>query len=401
MLAALCLLLAVDPPTIGVDVDALALPQAQTEQLHGELMTRLVESGYPVASSGAVVVRLTGGGEVVHVEVQHGTRSWTRDVQGAGALLRLATIHAVLELLAQSAPVVDPDPARAPAHERSVVVVAEPAATAFVPEVIAALIDTGNVVVPARESAAMQLCVGADGERPTIAAASVDGECPAAVASDDVARDVTAAVDRARTPPPAVAPAPTPIREPESTTRSTAAERTSAAPPPWTGAIGLGAGIEGRIAEPEALVLLHGDARHRSGALVTVRASVAPSVEGAVKVADTFITAGPGYGASVHPRIRLEIAATIGVAVHAYTVHDDRGARADVTGELPATLAIVLAPRLELGLSAVAGVSGRAREHTIDGEVAWSRSRWRVGGLATLRVVLGRKPAHTSKARRS
>jgi hypothetical protein len=399
MLAALCLALALDPPTIGVDVDALALPQTQAEQLHGELMTRLVESGYPVGGTGAVTVRLTGGGEVVHVEVQHGARAWTRDVRGSGALLRLATIHAALELVAESDGAVERDPARAAPRERSVVVVADPAAASFVPTVIAALIDAGNVVVPKRESAALQLCVGTDGERPTIAAATVEAECPSAEPSTNLPTDIAAALDDARKPPPVIAP-PKPIEAPP-VVASPRPSQPSEARPSWTGAIGLGAGAEGRLSEPEALVILHGDARHRSGALLTVRASVAPSTEGALRVADTFVTAGAGYSALVHPRVRLEIAATLGVAVHAYALHDDRGARVDVTGELPATLAIVLVPRLELGLSAVAGVSGRARDHSIDGDVVWSRSRWRIGGLATLRVVLGRKPPRPSKAGRS
>jgi hypothetical protein len=267
--------------------------------------------------------------------------------------------------------------------------------------VIAALIDAGNVVVPQRESAALQLCVGTDGERPTIAAATVETECTSAAPSTDLANDIAVALDDARTPPPVIA-QPKPIETtPAPAVASPRPSQPSEAPPSWTGAIGLGAGAEGRLSEPEALVILHGDARHRSGALLTVRASVAPSSEDALRVADTFVTAGAGYSALVHPRVRLEIAATLGVAVHAYALHDDRGARADVTAELPVTLAIVLAPRLELGLSAVAGVSGREREHSIDGDIVWSRSRWRIGGLATLRVVLGRKPPRPSKAGRS
>ena len=101
----------------------LALLQAQTEQLLGELMTRLVEAGHAVGVPGAVTVRLTGGGDVVHIEVVHGTQVHARDVKGRGAVLRLAVIHAAIELLAEVEAVrIDPDPALAAAPERAVVV---------------------------------------------------------------------------------------------------------------------------------------------------------------------------------------------------------------------------------------------------------------------------------------
>jgi len=272
MLAALPLVLAIDPPTVEVDIDALTLPQAQAEQLHGELMTRLVESGHAVGTSGAIVVRLTGGGEHVHVEVQHGTRAATRDVRGKGALLRLATIHAALELLAEQDAVVDPDPVRAAARDRSVVVVAEPGAQAWLPAVIEALVDAGQVVTPHAASASTRVCLDVQDERPTLAAVGIDEPCPDGTPSSDLGGDAVALVSAAR------ARAPVSTRDPKEedpsteeaaptivpapVVRTTAKPSTGARAPAWTGVLGIGLGGEGRLSAAEPLVLVHGDARH-------------------------------------------------------------------------------------------------------------------------------------------
>lgn len=401
MFAALSLLLAIDPPTVTVDIDALTLPQAQAEQLHGELMTRLVESGHAVGAAGAIVVRLTGGGDRVHVEVQHGSHARSRDVQGIGALLRLATIHAAIELLSELDAVTDPDPVRAAARDRSIVVVADPDAAAWLPAVIEALVEAGNVVTPRPQSAAMRVCVGAVDGRPTLAAVTSDAECPAGAASEDLTRDAAAILTaaRARAAAPADDPAPpaddaatTPADEPVDRPPTKPAATPAARPASrWTGVIGAGAGAQGRLAAPEALVLLHGDARHRSGATITVRASVAPSIVDSLRVADTFVTAGAGWGFGLHPRLRLDLAAALGVAIHGYARGSDRGGRIDVTAELPVTFAVVVAPRVEIGLSVLAGVSGRPRRHRVADDIVWNRSRWRVAGVASLRIVLGRK----------
>jgi len=202
--------------------------------------------------------------------------------------------------------------------------------------------------------------------------------------------------------PPEIVPdeAPAPARDEPAVQRRSAAAVPPPAPraPSWTGVLGAGAGAQGRISAAEALVLLHGDARHRSGAMLTVRAAVAPSITGALRVADTFVTAGAGWGFHPHARLRFELAAAIGVAIHGYSRSSERDARVDVTAELPVTFAVVLGPRVELGLTALAGVSGRARSHLVAGNVEWSRSRWRVAGVASVRIVLGRKLSGPSTA---
>lgn len=395
----LAALLAVESPTIAVDIDALALPNAQAEQLHGELMTRLVESGHPVGTSGAIVVRLTGGGARVHVEVQHGTRAWQRDVDGSGALLRLATIHAVLDLLGKVDAVEDPDPARASPPERSVFVEADAAASAWMPELIAALVEADNVVKPSREGASWRVCLGGDGSAPTIAVGPVDEPCPAGAVSDGLAEDVVVALATARAAPPERAVAPV---EPAAQERTPEPEsKPVAVPPPptrreqaWSGALGVGAGAEGRVREAEALVLVHGDARHESGAMLTLRTEISPSAATDGRVVDTFVTAGAGYAFTPKPRLRIELVATAGLLVHSYRIVGDRAtSRPDFTAALPITFAIRLAPRVELGLSLVAGVSSRPRSHFLRGrtEPLWSRDRFRLAGLVGLRILLGRK----------
>jgi hypothetical protein len=397
----LAALLTADAPTIVVEIDALALPHAQTEQLHGELMTRLVEFGHPVGSAGAITVRLTGGGQRVHVEVQHGSRSWTRDVEGSGALLRLATIHAALDLLGQVDAVADPDPARASAPERSVLVEADDDAAAWVPEVIAALVDAGNVVKPSSDGARWRVCLDAHEGRPMLAVASIDAACAEGVPTAALARDLAAALAAAReTVPPTAAPPATVDDEPVATTPPvTTTDR--AAPvraTPWSGAVGLDVGAQARLRAAEALIVVHGDARHASGAMMTLRVELAPSVASSLGVVDSFVAAGAGYAFTPRPRVRLEVVATAGAVIHGYGLADDRDARVDFTAALPLVLAISLASRIELGITALAGVSTRPRRHLVGDDVVWSRSRWRVAGLVGLRFVLGRKLAAAKMA---
>lgn len=394
---ALACVLAGDAPTIGVDVGALALPQAQTEQLHGELMTRLVESGHAVANAGAITVRLTGGGKRVHVEVQHGQRSWRRDVDGEGALMRLATIHAALDLLSQVDVIADPDPALAAAPERSVFVEADQTAAPWLPEVIAALVETDNVVKPSAEGAQWKVCVGTADERATLAVVRVDEPCGTGVASERIASDVVVALAGARTrvDPPADPVAPVAAPAPEVVATPTPAiVRAQPRPVPrrrWSGAIGVGAGAQARLDVAEPLLVVHGDARHDSGAMITVRTELAPSVEGALKVVDTFVTAGAGYAFVPRPRLRIELVATVGALLHGYRYGGGGGLHPDFAAELPLSLAIGLAPRLELAITAIGGVSPRRRRHFVNGDEVWHRDRFRFAGVVALRVVLGRK----------
>jgi hypothetical protein len=401
-----------DPPTVAVDIDALALPHASSEQLHGELITRLVESGHAVGSTGAVVVRLTGGGKRVHVEVQHGAHVVTRDVTGSGALLRLAAIHAVIDLLAGLDAVRDPDPALAAAPERSVVIDADPAAAAWMPEVIAALLDAGNVVKPSAEGAAMRICLGAHDEVKTIAVVPVAEPCPAGAASEDLGRDLVIALAAARarpSPDPAIPTKQEPERAadeldppeqvavaPGPTISKTAPTRASG--PRWSGALGIAAGAQARLADAEALVLLHGDARHDSGAMITVRAELMPSTEQQLHVVDTVIAAGAGYAFRPRPRLRIELLAAAGVLVHSYRFHSDHETHVDFVAELPVVFSIAVAPRVELGISALAGVANRKRSHYDQRGELWFRDRWRFAGLIGLRFALGRKPTATKMA---
>jgi hypothetical protein len=399
-----------DAPTVAVDIDALRLTHAQSEQLHGELITRLVESGHAVGSTGVVTVRLTGGGTRVHVEVQHGGTVRARDVEGRGALLRLAAIHAAIDLLAGLAVVIDPDPALASAPERSLVIEADPAAAAWMPSVITALVDSGNVVKPSAAGAGLRVCLGARDALPTIAVVAVDAPCPAGASSEDLRRDLGDAVAQARL---AAASPPTQLEgdaEPDDALPDDAPvatlQRTSAprrARSRWSGALGFAAGpqvrpLEGEGANAEAVVLVHGDARHDSGAIITTRIELMPAVEDRLTVVDTVIAMGGGYGFRPRPRLRIELLAAAGVLVHGYAFDARSGGRAAFTAELPLTLGIVLAPRIELGITVVGGYSTREPRHLDGAEVLWNRGRWRVAGLVGLRFVLGRKLAAAKTA---
>lgn len=400
MLHALILVSLARPATIDVRVDALALPHAQTEQLHGELMTRLVEEGHAVGSTAAVVVRLTGGGDVVHVEVAHGSAIRTRDVRGQGAVLRLAVIHAAIELLAGLQEIrVDPDPALAAAPDRAVVVEVDDAAQIHAAPTIAAVVDAGWVVTPASEGATRRVCIGDRDGRPTLAVVAIEATCGDGAPVDALGPEVAVAL---RVTPTEPAPAPEPMPEPEPAPVVAAPvdvpRPEPIAPPRWSGALGVALGVQGRLRSVEPLVLLHGDARHDSGAWITARIATAPSIATDVRVADTFVTAGAGYGRTLGRRFRLEAALAGGVVVHGFRVAGDRGARVDPTFELPIAASLALGRRVELVLAALGGVSTRARSHVQGDRVLWSRDRWRVAGTLGVNVKLGGKLRRASSA---
>lgn len=400
MLHALLFVSLARPATIDVRVDALALPHAQTEQLHGELMTRLVEEGHAVGSTGAVVVRLTGGGDVVHVEVAHGSTIRTRDVRGQGAVLRLAVIHAAIELLAGLEEIrVDPDPALAAAPERAVIVEVDGAAQVHAAPTIAAVVDAGWVVTPAAEGATRKVCIGERDGRPTLVVVAIEATCGEGAPVDALGPDVAVAL---RVPPvesaPAVEPAVEPAPAPVVAARVDAPRPEPIVAPRWSGALGVALGVQGRLRSVEPLVLLHGDARHDTGAWITARIATAPSVATDVGIADTFVTAGAGYGRALGRRVRLEAALAGGVVVHGFRVAGDRGARVDPTLELPIAAALALGRRVELVLAALGGVSTRTRSHVQGDRVLWSRDRWRVAGTLGVNVTLGGKPRRGSSA---
>jgi hypothetical protein len=396
MLRTMLLLALARPATIEVRVDALALPHAQTEQLHGELMTRLVEAGHAVGGPAAVTVRLTGGGDVVHVEIVHGMSVRARDVRGRGAVLRLAVIHAAIELLADVEAVrVDPDPALAAAPDRAVVVQLDDAAQLHAAPAIAAVVEAGWVVTPAAADATRRVCIGDHDGVATLAVVAVDAACEAGAPVTTWVADLAAALrvdPHEPEPPPLATLAPAPIAPARVDTPIPPRK-----PPPrsWSGVLGVGLGVQGRLRHVEPLAIVHGDARHRSGAWITARLASAPSTE--VAVVDTFITAGAGYGRTLARRLRLEVALAGGVVVHGYRIAGDRGARVDPTLELPIAAALALGHRVELVLAATAGVSTRARSHVREREV-WSRDRWRVAGTLGINVLLGRKPTRVSSA---
>ena len=406
MLHALILVSLARPATIDVRVDALALPHAQTEQLHGELMTRLVEEGHAVGSTAAVVVRLTGGGDVVHVEVAHGSAIRTRDVRGQGAVLRLAVIHAAIELLASLEEIrVDPDPALAAAPERAVVVEVDDAAQIHAAPTIAAVVDAGWVVTPAADGATRKVCIGDRDGRPTLAVVAIEATCGDGAPVDALGPEVAVAlrVSSIEAAPVAEAesepvPVPVPVPEPVAAPRVDAPRPGPIAAPRWSGALGVALGVQARLRSVEPLVLVHGDARHDSGAWITARIATAPSVATDVRVADTFVTAGAGYGRALARRLRLEAALAGGVVVHGFRVAGDRGARVDPTLELPIAASVALGRRVELVLAALGGVSTRARSHVRGDRVLWSRDRWRIAGTLGVNVTFGGKLRRASSA---
>ncbi len=384
-------------PSVEVDIDALALPHAQAEQLHGEVMTRLVEAGHPVGSPAVVTLRLVGAGDHVHVEAQHGEHVVSRQARGEGALLRLAVVHAALAVLTELATSDDSLDAQIDAEPDRTVVIEATDPESIVP-VVARLVDAGYVVAADETTASWRLCVQpTDAERPWVSATVQEQPCPPASASDPVeALAVARASVDAPDPDPVSVPAtsadvPASAKVRTQTTTASPARVSSPQARPWSAAIGIGAGAQGRLSVPEAFVLAHGDARHRRGALLTTRISVAPTVSSTARTADTTITVGGGWGFSPAPRLRLELAAGLGIAVHAYSVERDRGVRVDFTTEAPLSILGRLSPRVELGAQVIGGWTTRGRRHRVADDIVWSRDAWRVGGGLVLRMLLSQE----------
>lgn len=403
--AALLVATLADAPTVRVDIDALALPNAETEQLHGELITRLVEEGHPVGSPAVVTVRLVGGGKVLHVEVQHGSRRLERDVEGEGAVRRLAAIHAVLDLLTELERDADSiDPEVGPSRDRFVRVDAEPGAERWFGDVLRALTENGHVATSDPREAAWRVCVSTSEDgRAAVAAASAEDECPPGRAHDDLDAAVLATLadvmdadtmeTDARAPSTDAPVAPPRVRASPRAAAPNPAPASNA--PRFTGVLGAGVGAQGRLDHPEAALLVHGDARHARGGLLTLRVELAPSFGDRIRALDTWLTAGGGFAFAPVPKLRIELAGTLGVAVHGFWVGRDRGARVDFAAAVPVTIAGRLGERVELGAQLVGGWSLRSRTHEIGGADAWSRDAWRVGGLVVLRILLGRETSRS------
>ncbi|MEM6993970.1 MAG: hypothetical protein AAF721_25890, partial [Myxococcota bacterium] len=184
-------------PMVEVDATELHLPESEAAQLHGQTLARLVEAGYATGSSGTVVVRLSGDGVALRVEVRDGQRVLYREVTSRGAVARLEAIHIALEMLDEvsestarakdSAPPPAPDdgessaapdpPARS-AHP-SLHVVAGGVSPPELGPTLKALADRGFTLVPKRDQAWVTVCVAGAALDPQLAVAEPEQSCPA------------------------------------------------------------------------------------------------------------------------------------------------------------------------------------------------------------------------------
>lgn len=403
-MTALCL-----GPPVEVDVEALALPEQALQQLHGQLLTRLVEAGETVGHPGVVTLRMAGGDGIVRVEVQHGRHIVAQTVAGEGAVLRLAAIHAAIDLLSELAQSEHAaDPALGPELERAVVIDAGPGTEPELPAAIVAAVAAGAVVTSQDAGAGRRLClgIGSDGGL-RIGVAPVDEPCHADRSFDALGTGIATALAGA---PLIVQTEPEPLtgseHRSEHPTQAAAVPSDSGSateqptlpglsePTPqrtkarWMGAVGAGAGAQGRLRSAEPLLLIDASARHDRGLVLPIRAALAPSSGRSVRAYDTFMTVGAGWRIGLSARVGVQAAATAGLSIHAFTVGRDRGSRTDFTVEVPLALDIRVARRLELTFGPHAGWTSRSRNHTANGETLWSRDSWRVGATVGLRFLL-------------
>ena len=409
MTAALAMVVLAMGPPVQLEIEGLNLPEAELQQLHGQILTRLVEAGESVGRPGAAILRLTGGDASVRVELQHGRQLLERTVAAPpGGVQRLAVIHAALELLeeleASNAPV---DPDLDTDAERRVVIETTEQAQHELATAIAAAVEAG-LVVTADGPGAYTLCVDSDAQGQT-SMVLVRGDAPCV---DDGQTELTtgniieaatalAAVSEAgeAVPPTATKPEPEPepeLRpdrpgEPTSARRATqvpSGPRASAPSAAWTFVVGAGGGVQGRLRSAEGLVDLEAGARAAQGPVVLVRTAFSPSRAGGVSAYDTFTAAAFGWHWSVGKKVAFQAVGGAGVYVHTFAFGDERGRRADLNLEVAPVVSVALGRRLELVAGPRLGWTPRAREHLLaDGTVAWSRDRTRIGGTAGLRFI--------------
>lgn len=391
-------------PPVQVEIDGLSLPEGEVQRLHGQLLTRLVEAGQAIGQPGVVHLRMAGGGGVVRVEVQHGRRISFRVVEGSGAVLRLAAIHAAIDLLAefeQSDASADPallDP------QRLVVIEATPDAEALLPAAIETTVGMGMVVVGEADRGRRVCLTRNEDDVPTLGVAPVGMPC---VAEHEVS-DLATVLGPLLSEPPAVAEGETEDRsssaapneaielEPEPTPPS--AERPPAeAPAAWSWGVGAGAGVQGRLRAAEPLFRLEAAAYHRRGPVLLLRASLAPSGAEGLRVYDTFINAGAAWRFTPGTRFTMHVGLAAGLAVHAFDFPPRRGARVDFGAQLPMGVGVRLGRGFELALDPVLGWSTRARRHLQGGQTLWSRDRLRVGAMFVVRYF---RPSGGNSTRR-
>lgn len=412
MIGRLLILMATVAPPVQVEIDGLGLPEAELQQLHGQLLTRLVEEGQAIGRPGVVTLRLVGGAEAVRVEVQHGRRVLARTVRGEGAVLRLAVTHAALELLEEvRTDPAGPDPTLVAEAERTLVVEATAEAEVLLPGAITAAITAGMVVARQAEHG-RRLCLSLDDRgEPRLGMAALDEPCEARRPVVALERDVGELL--AITPWSAVAGGP-----PEDRPEPGGADEGDEADPPrvgpqaepapsaglveapdepgpaeprptaWTVAPGVGAGVQARLRAAEAALLVDLVLRHRKGPVGWLRATYAPSRGGGLRANDAFVAAGAGWRLTASPRVALQGGLLAGVAVHGYAFEADRGARVDLDLELPLEVAIAVGRSVELGVLPLVGWTSRSRSHVAGGQTLWSRDRWRLGAAVGLRVAV-------------
>lgn len=388
-------------PSVEVDVEGLALAEGALQQLHRQLLVRLVEAGEAVGRPGTVHLRLAGGEGVVRVEVQHGRHVLARTVNGKGAVLRLSAIHAAIELLGElAASEFSADPALQPGPERTVVVEATAADTDLVPAAMKAIVDAGLVVVE-EAKAGRRLCLArSESGSLRLGVTSVGAPCEPDRPIDALVPGVATALAEAPLQPAkpvaeAEAEAPASDSEPQpqrtETVRADGSPSISKEPAPrstsWAAALGVGGGAQARLRSAEPLVFFDAAARHRKGPVLLMRVAFAPSRGGSLRAYDTFAAAGAGLRFAVGSRFAVQAGLAAGVSIHAFSVDGERDARVDFTAEVPLEVSLGLGQRFELGFAPVAGWAHRSRQHVDADGTLWSRERWRLGAALVIRVL--------------
>jgi hypothetical protein len=361
-----------DPLRVELDLSGLEqhMDDSSVHRFHGELLLRLIEAGHGVGAEGDLRLSLTSTGSSVVLDCLADDARERLEVEGAeAAVLGLELVHRAVALIERCAE------GRAPRDRPRRTVVIDNDGSREPAELLVELADTPVTVVVAAEHADMRLCVR---ER-EFALLPVTDDCATAdMVADDPRVAVAAWLAADSTPS-----EPEPEPEPEPELPRGRRPVGDSEPTPWAASVGAGAGTQLRFSGVAASVRADVAALHRTGALVGVLGSVAPSRGDGLYVVDGLALAFAGWRALLSERVVLRPSLGLGLAIHRFSfAGEPTGHRLTPSARIPIELQLRLTERLHLGVE-IAATLGRPINHALRDQTLWA------AGFARLDLLVG------------
>lgn len=412
----LALALALAPAPVYVET--APEPDAETRSLHGQLMLRLLEEGYPLAPTAehaTRTLRVEPSPDGIRVQAR-GLDTRTFEV-ATGPVLPLEAVHRAMEALDEVTPRAEPTGAE---PRRVAVVLGAAQVDGVEPEalrrtLVQRLLSRQQTVVLADADPDAVLCVQAQGDALALSRATAASEChpaprqtpgpapsPSGPAASPSGAQIVALAGSEPDPEALDASLDSLLEDRSPASRTLDIEPLApTGPSPATGlaarrtpadpgrgvAVRLGArtGLYGRLSAADAAVgsSLRVGGEPGFGGIFDVL--LVPTSAPDISIFETSVSGGLGYAVALSPGVALQLQGLGGVQVHRFRQRGaEPGHRVDWTAELPVGVSLRVARGLQIDLMVRAGRSGRAREHRVDDVVVWSRNAWRIGGSVGL-----------------